>query len=87
MRQVNDSGSHLDVPALGLGRPVGPGEEVDYPELIVGFRTLDPGTVEDAPADVDPPASDDGSGEDPPAGDASSTVEPPGASKRARRTT
>lgn len=60
MRQRNDSGSVLHVSAWPTEqdpgrRPFakGPGEEVDFPELLAGFTPLDP-PGDEAPAEEGP---------------------------------
>lgn len=60
MRQRNDSGSVLHVSAWPTEqdpdrRPFakGPGEEIDFPELLAGFTPLDP-PDDEAAAEVEP---------------------------------
>lgn len=62
MRQRNDSGSVLHVSAWPTEqdpdrRPFvkGPGEEIDFPELLAGFTPLDP-PGDEAAAEAEPAA-------------------------------
>lgn len=77
MLQRNTSGYPLDLPTLGLGRLIHPGEDFDHEERLAGFTPVDELDAAEGEPDTENPATEPTSDAETSSDAPSSDAQPP----------